>query len=62
MSVFSEEYDTGEEAAHGDSPDIYVTYFIDEAVVIRAAAVGPVEVNAFKPIPWEDGEPLECFD
>jgi hypothetical protein len=45
-----------------DSPYIYASYYIDEAVVLRASIMGHREEESkLVPDPMEEGRPMECF-
>jgi hypothetical protein len=51
-----------EPPVHIDSSTTYASYYIDEDVVLRAAAEGPRDDEAaLDPDPMEAGDPLECF-
>lgn len=59
---FTDEEEDGSLAA-GHSEVIYASYYVDDAVVLRAADAGRREdVVARDPDPLETGEPVECFD
>lgn len=46
---------------HYDSPTIYVSYYVDETVVIRAVDEGHQEADTdLDPDPWVSGTPVEC--
>jgi hypothetical protein len=66
---YSEEVETSDGIMVGDSATIFVSYYVDPSVVIRAERTGlrtdeselhPDE--ALDPDPWKRGEPLECFE
>lgn len=66
---YSEEVETRDGVMVGDSATIFVSYYVDASVVIRAERTGLREDeselrpnDAFDPDPWEQGEPLECFE
>lgn len=47
---------------HADSPVTYVSYYLDEAVAIRAVDEGLREdESALDPDPWDTGSPVACF-
>lgn len=47
---------------HYDSPTIYVSYYVDDSVVIRAVDEGYQEDDdELDPDPWRSGTPVECF-
>jgi hypothetical protein len=55
----------GNRSVHADSPTNYATYYVDESVVVRAEREGfldDADEEKLIPDPWEDGEPIECFD
>lgn len=66
---YSEEVETANGIVVGDSPTIFVSYYVDESVVVRAKRTGLREGEseldpdpALDPDPWKEGEPLECFE
>jgi hypothetical protein len=66
---YSEEVETPNGIVIGDSPSIFVSYYVDESVVVRAERRGRREDEsesgsepALDPDPWREGEPLECFE
>ncbi|QLG60648.1 hypothetical protein [Halorarum salinum] len=47
----------------GDSPTIFVTYYLDQSVLIRAESSDrPEDLAALDPDPWLAGDPVECFE
>ena len=51
-----------ETPVHADSPTTYASYYVDESVVLRAAASGLREdESALDPDPLAEGVPVECF-
>lgn len=66
---YSDEVETRDGVMVGDSPTIFVSYYVDASVVIRAERTGLREDeselrpdDALDPDPWKLGEPLECFE
>lgn len=56
--------DDGETAAPvaGDSPETYVTYYVDSSVVMRTEAVRyNIDTSELQPDPYDSGVVLECF-
>lgn len=52
----------GGDLVHADSPQISVSYYIDDAVLLRAATEGHREDEAEPyPDPVDQGQPVECF-
>ncbi|WP_049905058.1 hypothetical protein [Haloferax gibbonsii] len=47
----------------GDSPQIIVTYYADESVVIRTPPLRSSDApDGLVPDPWNSGRPVECFE
>lgn len=59
---YSYGYTQGENRIEADSPTIYTSYYIDDAVVLRSAVTGYQEDESkLVPDPIELGVPMECF-
>lgn len=58
---YSATIDEGEEIVVSDSPTVVATYYVDDSVVVRAAATGRRERrDVLDPDPWETGEVLSA--
>ena len=59
---YSHGYTRGDRQVEADSPTIYASYYIDDAVVLRASTSGYQEDESkLVPDPIEWGLPMECF-
>ncbi|MFC7097719.1 hypothetical protein [Halobaculum marinum] len=59
---YSHGYTQGDSQVEADSPTIYASYYIDDAVVLRASKTGYQEDESkLDPDPIEWGLPMECF-
>jgi len=59
---YSHGYTQGDDQIEADSPTIYSSYYIDDAVVLRASVTGHREDESkLVPDPMERGRPMECF-
>jgi hypothetical protein len=54
---------TLESGAHYDSPNVYVSYYLDPTTVVRAERAGEagVDRDALDPDPFESGRVVACF-
>lgn len=60
---YSETVEQSDGTVVGDSPTIFVTYYLDQSVVIRAESSDrPEDLDALDPDPWLAGNPVECFE
>ncbi|MFC6731851.1 MULTISPECIES: hypothetical protein [unclassified Haladaptatus] len=59
---YSETVETEDGAVIGDSPRIFVTYYVDQSVVIRAESTGASDDSeTLHPDPWRGGRTVDCF-
>ncbi|MFD1586300.1 hypothetical protein ACFR9U_04860 [Halorientalis brevis] len=55
-------YEEGGSPIEADSPTIYASYYIDDAVMLRAVHEGNQEdESGLDPDPVKQGQPVECF-
>lgn len=57
----TEDPSTGSAGAHFDSPELFVSYYVDPTLVVRTGS-RPGGGEDLDPDPWEDGKPVACFE
>ncbi|QLG28046.1 hypothetical protein HUG10_10980 [Halorarum halophilum] len=59
---YGETIEQSGEVVYADSPIIFVTYYVDQSVVIRAeSGRTPEDPDTLYPDPWLEGNPVQCF-
>lgn len=61
--VYYEDVEDSGGTSHGDSPTTYVSYYVDDSMVVRAETEGQLDdEGALEPDPWSSGAVLECVE